>query len=269
MTTSAVTARQTSERTGYDHLTSVLSEHATLARDDPRRATLRAELILGFWPVARNIARKYSGRHGEPVEDLEQVASLGLVLAVDRFDPARGVEFLSFAVPTITGEVLRHFRDRTAPIRLPRPLRALQGQIHDAAAELTQHHGRAARPSEIATHLGVDRGSVLRALAAGGAGYTTSLDEPTREDERSSITRSRYEAVLGWVDPQYDLVEYRVNLAPLLAELPEREFRILTLRFVDGLTQTEIGQQVGISQMHVSRLLTRTIRLLRRRLLPT
>lgn len=251
------------QRTGYEHLAPLLAELAVLGEGDSRRTQLRAELVLGYRPVARNIAHKF-GRRGEPPEDLEQVAILGLVLAVDRFDPDHGVDFLSFAVPTITGEVLRHFRDRSTPIRVPRRLRELQGRIHTAAAELAQRHGRAARPSEIAAYLGVDTELVVVGLAAHGAGYPDSLDEPARDDE-GSARRGRFEAALGRVEPQFDLVEQQVALSPLLAELPERERRILKLRFVDGLTQTQIGEQIGISQMHVSRLLSRTVRTLRRR----
>jgi RNA polymerase sigma-B factor len=254
-------------RTGYEHLAPLFAEHAALPEGHPHRARLRAELIAGYLPVARNIAHRY-GYRGEHPEDLEQVASVGLILAVDRFDPGRGIDFLSFAVPTITGEVLRFFRDRATTIRLPRRLRTLQGQIHDAAADLAQRHGRAARPSEIARHLNVDIETVLEALAAQGAGYTVSLDEPTWDDDGGSrsVDRTRLAAAIGQVEPEFDLVENRESLAPLLAELPERERRILLLRFFGGQTQTEIAVQVGLSQMHVSRLLSRTLTRLRRQL---
>src|SRR4051812_44260175 len=122
-------------RNGYEHLAPLFAERAALPEGHPRRARLRAELIAGYLPVARHIAHRY-GYRGEHPQDLEQVASVGLILAVDRFDPGRDVDFLSFAVPTITGEVLRHFRDRTTTIRLPRRLRMLQGQIYDAAPRL-------------------------------------------------------------------------------------------------------------------------------------
>lgn len=252
-------------RHGYEDLAPLFAEHAALSAGHPRRDRLRQELITGHLPVARNIAARYRHR-SQHHDDLEQVASLGLVLAVDRFDPARGVEFLSFAVPTITGEVLRHFRDRASTIRLPRRLRQLQGQIHDAAAVLAQREGRAARPSEIARHLGVDVEVVLEGLAARGADHPASLDEPARDPEGGSTDRVRFAGALARTDPRFDLVEQRESLAPLLATLPERERHILLLRFVDGLTQTEIGLRLGISQMHVSRLLSRTLARLRRRL---
>jgi RNA polymerase sigma-B factor len=253
-------------RTGYEHLAPLFAERAALPEGHPHRARLRAELVAGYLPVARHIAHRY-GYRGEHPEDLEQVASVGLILAVDRFDPGRGIDFLSFAVPTITGEVLRYFRDRATTIRVPRRLRTLQGQIHDAAADLAQRHGRAARPSEIARHLDVDVETVLEALAAQGAGYTASLDEPPWDDGVSrSVDRTRFAAALGQVEPEFDLVEHREGLAPLLAELPERERQILLLRFFGGQTQTEIAVQVGLSQMHVSRLLSRTLTRLRRQL---
>jgi RNA polymerase sigma-B factor len=254
-------------RHGYEHLAPLFAERAALPDGHPHRERLRAQLIAGYLPVARHIAHRY-GYRGEHAQDLEQVASVGLILAVDRFDPGRDVDFLSFAVPTITGEVLRHFRDRTSTIRLPRRLRTLQGQIYDAAAELSQRLGRAARPSEIARHLGLDVEVVLEGLAAHGAGHTSSLDEPAGDDGGGgdSTGRTRFAAALAQTEPEFDLVEYRESLGPLVAALPERERRILLLRFFGDQTQTEIAGQVGLSQMHVSRLLSRTLAQLRRQL---
>jgi RNA polymerase sigma-B factor len=254
-------------RTGYEHLAPLFAEHAALPEGHPRRERLRAELIAGYLPVARHIAHRY-GYRGEHPQDLEQVASVGLILAVDRFDPGRDIDFLFFAVPTITGEVLRYFRDRATTIRLPRRLRTLQGQIYDAAADLAQRLGRAARPSEIARHLNVDVETVLEALAAQGAGHTASLDEPGWDGAggNGSAHRTRFATALGQTEPEFDLVENREGLARLLAELPERERRILLLRFFGEQTQTEIAAQVGLSQMHVSRLLSRTLTRLRRQL---
>jgi RNA polymerase sigma-B factor len=260
----ATPAGRSAPRSGYEHLAPMFIEHGRLPHGDPRRARLRNDLIAGYRPVAQHIARKY-GYRGELADDLEQVATLGLILAVDRFDPDRGVDFLSFAVPTITGEVLRHFRDRSTAIRVPRRLRELQATIHDATAELGQQLGRAARPSEIAAVLGVDREVVLEGLAAQGATHCFSLDEPAREDAGPD-DRSRFGRGLARTEPEYELVEQREALAPLLAALPERERTILLLRFSGGLTQTEIGHRIGISQMHVSRLLSRTLASLRRKL---
>ena len=250
-------------RYGYEHLAAHVTERAGLPDGHPHHARLRRELIAGYLPVARNIANRF-GRRGENPDDLEQV---GLVLAVDRFDPDRGVDFLSFAVPTITGEVQRYFRDRFTPIRLPRRLRQLQSEIYNAAAELAQRHGRAARPSEIARHLGLELGVVLEGLAAQNMAHTSSLDEP-RDGDRGGGTpdEGRLAGALGQTDPEFDLIEHRESLGPLLAVLPERERRILLMRFFGGMTQTEIAVQVGISQMHVSRLLSRTLTQLRRQM---
>jgi RNA polymerase sigma-B factor len=253
-------------RNGYEHLAPLFAEHAALPEGHPHRERLRSELIAGYLPVARNVARRY-GRRGEPTQDVEQVASMGLVLAVDRFDPGREVDFLSFAIPTITGEVLRYFRDRVHTIRTPRRLRELQSRIHDAAAELSQRDGRAPRPSEIARHLKLDIETILEALAAHDVAHTASLDEPGWHDEGgASRDGGQFAAALGQTEPEFDLVEHREGLAPLLAALPERERKILLLRFFGGLTQTEIAGQVGLSQMHVSRLLSRTLTQLGRQL---
>ena len=248
----------------YEHLAPLFVERSELPEDHPRRSRLRADLIAGHLPLARNIARRYAYRGDNP-EDLEQVASVGLVLAVDRFDPGRGSDFLSFAVPTIKGEVLRYFRDRVSAIRTPRRLRTLQSMMYHATAALGQRHGRAPRPSEIAEHLGVDVADVLEALSAQELAYTASLDEPASSvDDPGS--KSRFGDALGSIEAEFDMVEYRESLGPLLTALPDRERRILLLRFFGGLTQTEIGAQVGLSQMHVSRLLSRTLAQLRHQL---
>jgi RNA polymerase sigma-B factor len=264
----ATVSNQAGRGNDYQHLAPLFAERAALPEGHPERERLRHDLIAGYLPVARNIARRF-GYRGEPAQDLEQVASMGLVLAVDRFDPGRDVDFLSYAVPTITGEVLRHFRDRTTTIRMPRRLRALQSQIHDAAAELAQRHGRAPRPSEIARHLQLHVEAVLEALAAQVVGHTASLDEPGWQDDggREVADRAWFAAALGQTEPEFDLVEHRQGLTPLLAALPERERRILLLRFFGEQTQTEIGAQLGISQMHVSRLLSRTLTRLRHQLI--
>jgi RNA polymerase sigma-B factor len=247
---------------GYEHLAPLFVERDELPDGHPRRRRLRDALIAGYRPVARHIARRY-GYRGEPADDLEQVATLGLILAVDRFEAERGVDFLSFAVPTINGEVLRHLRDRSTAIRVPRRLRELQAQIYDAAATLGQRLGRAPRPSEIAAELRMDLELVLDGLAARAAAHCSSLDEPSGDDEGRPGDRTRLAGALKWTEARFDLIEQREALIPLLAALPERDRTILALRFFDGLTQTEIGQRVGISQMHVSRLLSRTLATLR------
>ena len=246
---------------GYEHVAPLFVERSRLPDGDPRRAELRAELIAGYRPVAQHIARKHAHR-GENLDDLEQVAAIGLILAVDRFEPERGVDFLSFAVPTITGEVLRYFRDRAMAVRVPRRLRELQASIYDAAAELGQRLGRAPRPSEIAAELGVDVEVVLEGLAAQGAAHCSSLDEQAWSEDGAG-DQGRFVAMLGRPEPLFDLVEHRATLGTMLAALPARERDILVMRFFGGMTQTEIGQRIGISQMHVSRLLARTLATLR------
>lgn len=251
-----------SRTNAYSHLADLFVELAGLARDDPRRRALRARLITGYLPVARNIAHRFAHR-GDVVDDLEQVATLGLIGAVDRFEPGRGVEFLSFAVPTITGEVRRHFRDRVRTIRIPRKISQLQGAVHECTTALTQALGRAPRPSELADKLGVPLDDVIEVLQAHHAAYPASLDEPGPDDDASGRPRI---GVLGEVDPGLGLVDDRMAVTPLLATLPERERRILQLRFFHDMTQTEIAALTGISQMHVSRLLARTLGQLRSQL---
>jgi RNA polymerase sigma-B factor len=248
-------------RHAFEHLAPLFVERAALPEGDPRREWLRDELIAGHLQLARNIARRFAHRRENP-DDVEQVAAVGLVLAVDRFDADRGTDFLSFAVPTINGEVLRYFRDRAQSIRMPRRLRALQSMVYDAVARLSQLHGRAPRPSEIAAYLDVDVETVLEALSAQVVAHTVSLDQPASDGDggRDGL---RFDPSLARLEEDYDLVEHRETLAPLLAALPPRERRILLLRFFGGLTQTEIGAQMGISQMHVSRLLSRTLDRLR------
>jgi RNA polymerase sigma-B factor len=246
----------------YAHLAVLFTELAGLAPDDPRRAALRAELITGYLPMARNIAHRFV-RRGDTPDDLEQVATVGLIGAVDRFEPGRGVDFLSFAVPTITGEVRRHFRDRSRTIRIPRRITQQQAGLYEAVNELTQQLRRAPRPSELAERLGISREEVIEVLQAHMTASPSSLDEQPSDDNHSG--RSRV-AALGDVDPGLDLVEDRMAVVPLLAQLPERERRILQLRFFHDMTQTEIAALTGISQMHVSRLLSRTLTMLRNRL---
>ena len=233
----------------YAHLTPLFAEMAALPPDHPDRAALRGKLVTGYLPVVQHIARRFAGR-GEPVDDLEQAGTVGLLNAVDRFEPDRGIDFLSYAVPTITGEVRRHFRDRTWSMRVPRRLKDLQSSINSTVSQLSQELNRAPRPSEIAARLGISPEEVVEGLDAQQAYRSTSLAD-----------------TLGTADAELDKVEYRQTLAPLLDELPERERTILVLRFFGNMTQTQIADRVGISQMHVSRLLAQTVAGLRRKLL--
>jgi RNA polymerase sigma-B factor len=244
----------------YGHLTPLFAELAGLPPDHPERAALRSKLVTGYLPVVQHIARRFAGR-GEPTDDLEQAGTVGLLNAVDRFEPDRGVDFLSYAVPTITGEIRRHFRDRTWSMRVPRRLKDLQGVINSAVGELSQELGRAPRPSEIAEQAGLTVEEVLEGLDAQQAYRSSSLDELVTGADTSLAD------TLGGADEELDKVEYREAIGPLLDELPHRERTILLLRFFGNQTQTQIAQEIGVSQMHVSRLLATTLARLRTQLL--
>lgn len=247
-----------SEAPGYQDFVPLFTELASLPADDPRHAKLREELVAGHLPVARHIARRFAHR-GEPQDDLEQVAILGLIQAVDRYRPDRGSDFLSFAVPTITGEVRRHFRDHAWSMRVPRRLKDLHVTLGTAISELSQQLGRAPAASELARHLDLPREEILEGLEAASAYRSSSLDDLLTADQDAPAL----EGVVGEADAELDRVEYRTTLAPLLEQLPDRERAILKLRFFGGMTQSQIAQQVGLSQMHVSRLLSRTLARLR------
>ncbi len=250
----------------YAHLIPLQRRYAELVSDDPQRQLLRKQLISGYLPVAEHIARRFAGR-GQPLDDLVQVAIVGLINAVDRFEPARGFDFLSFAVPTITGEVRRYFRDHSWATRVPRRLKDLHIAIRRVVAELSQQLGRPPRPSEIADRLELPISEVIEGLRAGEAYRTSSLDETltTGEDDLGPGTAA-LNNYIGSLDAELALVDYREVLRPLLAELPPRERTILALRFFHHLTQRQIAGQVGISQMHVSRMLRQTLAFLRHRM---
>jgi len=233
-----------------------------LPPDDPARAPLRDELVQGHLPLVEYLARRFSGR-GEPLDDLIQVATIGLIKAIDRFDPERGVEFSTYATPTIAGEVKRHFRDKGWAIRVPRRLQELKLALTRASADLTHKLGRAPTVAELAAQLEISEEDVLEGLESAHAYSTVSLDAPdSEEDDGPAVADS-----LGMVDDALEGVEYRASLKPLLEALPPREKRILVLRFFGGMTQSQIASELGISQMHVSRLLARTLARLREGLL--
>lgn len=217
------------------------------------RAALDDEIIRLNMPLARELSRRFRNR-GIPDDDLEQVAYVGLVKAVRGFTTDRGNEFISFAVPTIRGEIRRHFRDLGWSVRPPRSIQETQQKIAGCETELYQQLGRAPRPSEIATHLGLDLEQVLDALGAQGCFAPASLDAPTGE-ESDETTGQR----LGEVDAGFDLAEARAMLEPILSRLSRRERLIVEMRYFRGCTQAEIGKEIGVSQMHVSRLLSRLV----------
>ncbi|WP_164555770.1 MULTISPECIES: sigma-70 family RNA polymerase sigma factor [unclassified Streptomyces] len=227
-----------------------------------RRAALRDQVIRRLLPMARRVSRRFQ-RHGEDFDDLLQVASLGLIKAVDGYDPALGHAFLSYALPKVTGELRRHLRDRTATVRLPRPFQEASGRILNAVEELEQRFGGCSPTTEqIAAHTGLGQERVRSALRAVHACRTRSLDEPAGQGEGSSLA-----CLVGAEDPALDRVVDTVALAALVRQLPERDRRVLYLRFYRERTQQQIAEAVGVSQMQVSRILRRCLDRLRGALL--
>lgn len=231
---------------------------ARLPPTDVERERLRAQLVERHLPLVRHIARRYDGR-GEPLDDLLQAGSVGLVKAVDRFDPDRGLEFSTYAAPTILGEIRRHFRDRTWAVHVYRGLQERVTEVTRCAAELTQEHGRAPSVAELAARCGRTEEEVLEALDCSAAYSADSLDAPAGEDRTVADG-------IGVDDQALAQVDLHESLGPALAALPEREQRIIQLRFYGNKTQTQIGAELGISQMHVSRLLARALQALREQL---
>ncbi|MFJ2934617.1 RNA polymerase sigma factor SigF [Streptomyces sp. NPDC087219] len=225
------------------------------------KAELRNQLVRMHLPLVEHLARRFRNR-GEPLDDLTQVATIGLIKSVDRFDPERGVEFSTYATPTVVGEIKRHFRDKGWAVRVPRRLQELRLSLTTATAELSQQHGRSPTVHELAERLGISEEEVLEGLESANAYSTLSLDVPDTDDESPAVADT-----LGAEDEALEGVEYRESLKPLLEDLPPREKRILLLRFFGNMTQSQIAQEVGISQMHVSRLLARTLAQLREKLL--
>jgi RNA polymerase sigma-B factor len=222
--------------------------------DEQERRCLVDELVVVNLGVAHSIAIRYRNR-GISVDDLEQVARLGLVKAAQAFDPSRQNDFLAYAVPTIRGEVRKHFRDHGWTVRPPRRIQELQSRIMAAAAELTQSLGRSPRPSEIARHLDAEVEEVHEALSADGCFSPSSLDRRVSEDENSASLGD----LLPDEDNDQEAAEARLMLAPVVRRLGERDQLILHLRFFKGWTQEEIAQEIGVTQMHVSRLLNRIL----------
>lgn len=240
-----------------DSSSELLATMAALPPNHPSRAELRDRAIEAWLPLAKHLAGRFAGR-GEPMDDLVQTATVGLIKSVDRFDPSRGVDFAGYAIPTILGEIKRHFRDRTWHVRVPRRLQEMRLSIAEATTVLTQGLGRSPTVSDIAGQLGVTEEEVLEGLEGARAYTATSLSTPTAQESGMELGDT-----LGAEDPEYALAELRVALGPALATLDAREQRILTLRFYGNLTQTQIAEQVGVSQMHVSRLLTKALGKLR------
>ncbi|BDT96885.1 RNA polymerase sigma factor [Nocardia sputorum] len=260
------TPRRTRRGTdSYDGIEPLLEKLAAMDENDPERPRLREAIMRRCLPLAEHIARRFVGR-GENYDDLYQIGAVGLVLAVDRFDPARGPSFLSFAVPTIMGEVRRHFRDHSWAVRVPRRIKEIQLTIGPAVERLSQRLERMPTALEIAVELDIDLTEVTQALLAGNAYSTNSIDAVI-EDDDSGGASVRVAETFGEEDPSYDLTDEALAVAPLLAELPERERLVLRMRFFEGRTQAQIAAVLGVSQMHISRVLSRTLTDLRERAL--
>nr|WP_218849212.1 RNA polymerase sigma factor SigF [Nocardioides perillae] len=228
------------------------------ASTDEERQSARDALVHLHLPLVEHCARRFRNR-GEPFEDLVQVGTIGLIKSVDRFDEDRGVEFSTYATPTILGEVKRHFRDKGWAIRVPRRLQELRLQLTAATADLTQQLGRSPTPRELAERVGCTVEEVVEGLESANAYATLSLDAGEQgEDGPASMLDA-----IGVDDAGLAHVEVRESLKPLLEALPSRERTILLLRFFRGMTQSQIAAEVGVSQMHVSRLLARTLEQLR------
>jgi RNA polymerase sigma-B factor len=244
---------------GDDRLARTLKERRLFAcyrgRDDK---AAREALVERFLPLATRLARRYH-RGGESLEDLVQVASVGLLKAIDRFDPARGTAFSSFAVPTIAGELKRHYRDKGWSVRVPRDLQELAVRVDRATDRLLHQLGRVPTATEIADHLGVTPEQVIEAREAAAAYRADSLDRACSDDQDGTQVLD----TLGGDEPGYRHAEQSATVESMMSALSEREREILRLRFAEDLTQAEIGDRVGLSQMHISRLLRQAIARLR------
>ncbi len=238
----------------------LLAELASLPVDDPHRAVVRDELVTMHLPLVHHLARRYRDR-GESFDDLVQVGTVGLIKAVDRFDASKGVAFSTFATPTILGEIKRHFRDRTWAVRVPRRLQELQAQVTRRTDELTRTLNRAPTVRELAESLEVSQDDILDAIEARQAYATSSIDAGSNDE---GVDSSPLADRLGEDEPAFEAIEDRESLRPLLEQLPERERQIIMLRFFRNMSQTQIAEEMGISQMHVSRLLARSLAELRR-----
>ena len=260
--TCAVPLRRTGSSGGldaYDHLIPELRRLALSEPGDPGRAACRDRVIREFLPLVHNLARPFSASFS--AEDLEQAGVLGLIKAIDRYDPELATHGpLAYVVPTVRGEIKRYLRDRTWSLRVPRGTKELAMSVRRMSTVLTQRLDRAPRPSEIAAELQVPVDDVVDTLTAMESYHALSLDVPDPHTGWPLAER------IGDDDPQLDLVDYHDDLNRLIAELPERERTVLLLRFYGEQTQSQIAERVGVSQMQVSRLLSRALTRLRERL---
>ena len=248
--------------TGVEHVRARSAQLFVLLRSadssDAVRSGARDDLVSLHLSLVEHCARRFRNR-GEPFEDLVQVGTIGLIKAVDRFETDRGVEFSTYATPTVIGEIKRHFRDKGWAIRVPRRLQEMRMQIGGATGELTQKLGRSPTPRELAEVIGCSVEEIMEGIESSHAYATLSLDGSDDSDDGPPAML----AMLGVEDSNIEHVEIRESIKPLLEGLGEREKRILLLRFFKNMTQSQIADEIGVSQMHVSRLLTRTLAQLR------
>lgn len=250
----ALTAAEQARRRSAE----LFAELERLDAQAPQRQAMRDELVRLHLPLVEHCARRFRNR-GEPFEDLVQVGTIGLIKAVDRFETDRGVEFSTYATPTIIGEVKRYFRDKGWAIRVPRRLQELRMQISATTSELTQRLGRSPTPRELADSIGCTVEEIIEGIESAGAYSTLSLDASDDVDDAPPSLLD----TLGTEDDNIEHVELRESIKPLLEGLGEREKRILLLRFFKNMTQAQIAEEIGVSQMHVSRLLSKTLAQLR------
>jgi RNA polymerase sigma-B factor len=254
------TAGDESPRTEREIARELFEQFIALDEHTTERQRIRDQLVEMHLPLVEYLARRFAGR-GEPLDDLIQVGTIGLIKAVDRFDVERGVEFSTYATPTVVGEIKRHFRDKGWTVRVPRRLQELRASLSGATSDLTQTLGRSPTVAELAEHLKIGEEDVLEGLESANA-YTAVSIEASDSEGGLAVADT-----LGADDASLEGVEYRESIKPLLDSLPARERRILLLRFFGNLTQSQIAAELGISQMHVSRLLARTLAQLRERLM--
>jgi RNA polymerase sigma-B factor len=248
----------TMKSTVDDRAVDLLKRMHELPASDASRTAVRSRAIEAWLPLAQHLAQRFNGR-GEPLDDLVQIATIGLIKAIDRFDPEYGNDFAAYAVPTIVGEIKRHFRDRTWDIRVPRRLQELKLDINEATSTLAQKLGRSPTVADIAQYLDRSEDEVLEGLESARAYSAISLQTLVGNGEDETELGDLF----GIEDHDLALAEFRASMGPALEALGEREQRIVILRFFGNLTQTQIAERVGISQMHVSRLLAKSLVVLR------
>ena len=254
----------TTTQIDYDdgHAEALLGELDGLSQEDPRREEIRTELVRMHMPIVRGIARRYA-QYDEPVEDVQQAAMLGLVKAINRYDTERGERFLAYAGPTMTGEVKRHFRDRTWLLRMPRRLQELRLAMREARRDFFRDHNRPPTVPEIAEILDISEEEAIEVIGAFDAYRPMSLDIPVGDEDDAGT----FGELIGAPDSAIEDAVDHIAVRPLLDQLPERERMIILYRFYGNKTQTEIADLMGLSQMHVSRLISRTLAQLQTELL--